>query len=194
MVHENRIPFFIRNDIHCLKCRHNHKLHKHPWNSEVGKGSMQEIMGYVCHLGDGFRDDFLVFQDKSRIEKQFAGCEMFSPRLSTSLPKRQYKTLKKTHTSEDITYLFKQLLARNTDEKDYMWCGVGAYEILKDKVGNHPKFLFRELSGNLDSLRNPTILYDNKYYIYVFAKGIEWLDNTLIKTIEFKDIIGNRIY
>lgn len=32
----------------CCNCIHQNKLHKHPANKDIGKGSISEQMGYVC--------------------------------------------------------------------------------------------------------------------------------------------------
>ena len=36
----------------CCNCQHQLNLFKHPWNKEVGQGSINEQMGYVCTAFD----------------------------------------------------------------------------------------------------------------------------------------------
>ena len=56
----------------CCNCVHQMKLFKHPWNSNYGKGSIKDQMGFICKAGfpeDGVTDEAYYF------EKQHGMCE-----------------------------------------------------------------------------------------------------------------------
>ena len=60
----------------CCNCVHQHALHKHPWNKDIGKGPCSETMGWVCAVKyDGEESPLHVtFSDH-----QHSFCELHYP-------------------------------------------------------------------------------------------------------------------
>jgi len=41
----------------CCNCKNQQVIMKHPWNKGDGKGSVNQVMGYGCHMKDFELDD-----------------------------------------------------------------------------------------------------------------------------------------
>jgi hypothetical protein len=63
----------------CCKCASQHPLYKHPWNNGNGKGSIMDIMGYVCDSGpeQGTRLRHMIFQEN----QHSCSCEYFESKV-----------------------------------------------------------------------------------------------------------------
>lgn len=56
----------------CCSCKHFKTVYRHPWNNGPFKGSISEILGYVCIAGFDGKEQF-VFMDRAHS----MGCEVY---------------------------------------------------------------------------------------------------------------------
>lgn len=190
-IDERTLPFFIRRNSHCLSCKALRPVNKHPWNTGIAKGAISSQMGYVCDLSVLMSSDNpLIFFDKEKTELGFSGCELHTPKDGEDKP-NSFVTLKSGDTKQDIKSLLWSLLQKDP-KKHFFFCGYEAYEIIKSNCLEDPSFTFNYVL--LDNGLMPNIIFEGRYYLYIFAKGLNYTNTGVLKTEDFEDLIKGRIY
>lgn len=83
----------------CKGCRYIHDLRKHPWNHGIGKGTMSEIMGYVCTVFG--EDKWVYFKDID------AWCELYSKEIDLEKIDKDIDKILEKETSESLSTWLK---------------------------------------------------------------------------------------
>lgn len=83
----------------CRGCRYIHKIVKHPWNHGIGKGTMNETMGYVCTM--------FKWHDWIYLEDINTWCEGYSKEIDLEQMDKDIDEVLKKETSESLTTWLK---------------------------------------------------------------------------------------